>query len=111
MELSSDQDLKKSHCLCNVKETLGLNDLRCSDIIMLYNFYIFSACFPLLRKKHVYDISMLSVCTFQFLNQVTSLYENLYQCYSNEGHSNLILLDFLQSVIRTQWTRELLSLR
>jgi len=45
---------------------------------------------------------MLSVCPFQRLKKITDFHEIWYERYDIRGHLDLVLYDFLQSLI-TIW--------
>jgi len=63
--------------------------------------FSFLAYFSFLRKEN-YEITMLSVCPFQRLKKITDFHEIWYERYDIRGHLDLVLYDFLQSLI-TIW--------
>lgn len=75
--------------------------------VSLYESYLFAYLLSYERKQ-AFAITRLSVCV-QLLNQLISFHETWYEHYAIRGHQNVVLFNFLQSVITTWGTHEIVS--
>jgi hypothetical protein len=99
----SSFDVRPESCIWPQQTNETNYYLRCYPSIHPFYIQIF-----LLKEKSRFMRPPCCVSPFRSMNQLADFYEIWCEQYSNGGHSNLALLNFLQSIITT-WTHELRS--